>query len=133
MSIENLTVEKLSNSIFSSIMQDVDKDAIYCEIQYKRDRSSFAGMAFKLNESNVVTVRACEEKIVQEISEYEKLYMGWESDYLNSIKEFFSEEKRKYGIEILFLVYSDIRSSEIVFKDLVNSIDRAIDKVFKLL
>ena len=62
MCIENLTIEKLSNSIFSSIMQDVDNDAIYCEIQYKRDRSSFAGMAFKLNESNVVTVRACEEK-----------------------------------------------------------------------
>ena len=120
MNIENLTVEKLSNTIFSNLMQGADNDAIYCEIQYKRDRSSFAGMAFKLNESKIVTARECKEKIIQERNKYEKVYIGCESDYLNSIKEIFTEKERNYGIEILFLVYSDIRSSQIIFEDLMK-------------
>ena len=133
MDIENLMVKKLSDSIFSTIMQDADNDAIYCEIRYERDRSSFAGMAFKLNENNVVTVRVCKEKIIQEVSKYEKVYMGCELDYLNSIKETFSEVERNYGIEILFLVYSDVQSSQMIFEDLMKNIDEAIDKIIKLL
>lgn len=132
MSIENLTIVKLTDSRYASEVQDTDGNVIYCEIQYKRDRSSFAGMAFKLKENNSVTVRECEERIIQEISKYEKLYLGCELDYLNSIQETFSAETRNYGIEILFLVYSDIRSSQIIFEDLMKCVDESMEQIIKL-
>ena len=65
MSIENLTIVKLKDSWYASGVQDLDDNVIYCEIQYKRDRSSFAGMAFKLKENNNVTVRECEERMTR--------------------------------------------------------------------
>ena len=132
MSIENLTIVRLKDSWYASEVQDLDDNVIYCEIQYKRDRSSFAGMAFKLKENNNVTVRECGERIIQEISKYEKLYLGCELDYLNSIQETFSAETRDYGIEILFLVYSDIRSSQIIFGDLMKCVDESMEQIVKL-
>lgn len=101
---------------------------IYCEIQYQRDRSSFAGVALKItDEKDVILVRRCEEKKILDASEYEKVYIGCEQDYINSIKEIFSLRKREYGIEIFFLVYSDVRSSRMIFGELMKNIDKYID------
>lgn len=124
---ENFTVKKLIDSLYSNGIQKADDEVIYCEIQYQRDRSSFAGVALKItNEKDVILVRQCEEKIIQDVSKYEKVYIGCEQDYINSVKEIFSLKKREYGIEIFFLVYSDVRSSQIIFEELMKNVDKYI-------
>ena len=114
--------------MYSNELQKVDDEVIYCEIQYQRDRSSFAGVALKItNEKGVILVRQCGEKIIQDVSKYEKVYIDCEQDYINSVKKIFSLKKREYGIEIFFLVYSDVRSSQIIFEELMKNIDKNID------
>lgn len=55
MRIENFTVKKLIDSLYSNEIQEADDEVIYCEIQYQRDRSSFAGVALKItNEKDVI-------------------------------------------------------------------------------
>lgn len=105
-------------------------NALYCEIQYKRDKSSFAGMVFRItNNRDVVTVEDCEEKLIKKISNYERLYKGCIQEYINAVKNTFSLERKEYGIEILFLVYSDVRSSQIIFEELIKNIDRNIGTI----
>lgn len=130
MRIENFTVKKLIDSLYSNEVQKADDEAIYCEIQYQRDRSSFAGVALKItNEKDIILVRHCEEKIIQDVSKYEKVYIGCEQDYISSVKEIFSLEKREYGIEIFFLVYSNVRSNQIIFEELMKNVDKYIDTI----
>lgn len=132
--VDKLRITKIADSLYGNEIQKVDSEALYCEIQYKRDRSSFAGMAFKItNKENVINVRQYKEKIVKNVNKYEKLYMGCEQDYTNSIKKIFCLEKKKYGLEILFLVYSDVRSSRIIFEELMKDVDKNIDKIKELL
>lgn len=127
---ENFTVKKLIDSLYGNEIQKSDDEVIYCEIQYQRDRSSFAGVALKItNEKDVILVRQCEEKIIQNVSKYEKVYIGCEQNYINSVKETFSLEKREYGIEIFFLVYSNVRSSHIIFEELMKNVDKYIDTI----
>ena len=47
------------------------------------------------------------------------------------MKEIFFSTKRDYGIDILFLIYSDIRSSQIIFEDIMREIDKNINKIIK--
>lgn len=130
MRIENFSVTKLIDSLYRNEIQKENDEVIYCEIQYYRDRSSFAGVALKIiSEKGAVVVKQCEEKIIQDVSKYEKLYIGCEQDYIDSIREIFSLEKREYGIEILFLVYSDVRSSQIIFEELMKNVDKNIDTI----
>lgn len=105
-------------------------NALYCEIQYKRDKSSFAGMVFRItNNRDVVTVENCEEKLIKKINNYERLYKGCIQEYINAVKNTFSLERKEYGIEILFLVYSDVRSSQIIFEELIENIDKNIGTI----
>jgi len=130
MSKENFTVKKLIDSLYRNEIQKPDDEVIYCEIQYQRDRSSFAGVVLKItNEKDVILVRQYEEKIIQNVNKYEKIYIGYEPDYINSVKEIFSFEKREYGIEIFFLVYSDVRSSQIIFEELMKNVNKYIDTI----
>lgn len=119
------TTTKLIDSVYGTTVQETDHDAIYCEIKHIRDKASFAGMAFKfIDEKDVVIVRECEEKFVQDVNQYEKLYMGCEPSYIKSIKETFARKKRTYGIEILFLVYSDERSCQMIFEELMENVEK---------
>lgn len=105
-------------------------NTLYCEIQYKRDKSSFAGMVFRITDNrDVVTVEDCEEKLIKKISNYERLYKGCIQEYINAVRNTFSLERKECGIEILFLVYSDVRSSQIIFEELIKNIDRNIDTI----
>lgn len=123
MRIKNFNMTKLNDSLYGSVIPNIDNDAIYCEMKFQRDRSSFAGMALKItSEKNVIAVKECQEKIVQDENKYEKLYIGCDQDYVNSIKNIFSQEGREYGIEVLFLVYSDIHSSQIIFEELIKNV-----------
>ncbi len=127
---ENFIVTKLRDSSYGNAIQNVDGEVIYCEIQFQRDKSSFAGMALKVtSEKNSIVVRECQEKIVQNVSKYEKLYIGCEDDYIDSIKYIFLLEERTYGIDVFFLVYSDVRSSQIIFEELMKNVDKNIDKM----
>lgn len=130
MGTEPFTMMKLEDSLYSNQLQNIDDSIIYCEIRYQRDRSSFAGIALKItNMKNDIVVRECEEKSIQDVSKYEKLYIGCEQDYINSIQESFSSKKREYGVEIYFLIYSDIRSSQIIFEKLMEVVDKNVDAI----
>lgn len=127
---ENFTVTKLKSSPYGNAIQNLDNEVIYCELRYQRDRSSFAGMALKvINKKNTIVVREYQEKIVEKVNKYEKLYIGCDEDYVNSLKDIFSLEERAYGIDIFFLVYSDVRSSQIIFEELMKNVDKNINKM----
>lgn len=127
---EKFNVIRLVDSLYRDEIQKADDEVVYCEIQFRRDRSSFAGVALKItSEKSGIIVRQCKEKIIQDVSKYEKIYIGYEQDYIDYIMKFFSSEKREYGIEIFFLVYSDVRSSQIVFEELMKNVDKNIDKI----
>ena len=127
---EQFIMMKLKDSCYSNQLPSIEDNIVYCEIEYQRDRSSFAGMAFKItNVGNEIGVRKSEEKIIKEVSKYEKKYMGCEQDYIDSIQEIFSSEKKDYGIEIFFLIYSDIRSSQIIFEKLIEAVDKNVEDI----
>lgn len=130
---EQFIMMKLKDSCYSNQLPLIEDNIVYCEIEYQRDRSSFAGMAFKItNKENDIVVRKSEEKIIKEVNKYEKIYMGCEQDYIDSIQEIFSSEKKDYGIEIFFLIYSDIRSSQIIFEKLIAAIHKNIAAISRL-
>lgn len=133
MNIENFKIIKLVESPYKNEVIESDDKILYCEIQYKRDRSSFAGMAFRLiDKKSAFTVNECKEHVIQNISKYEKMYIGCEKSYIESIREKCSSETKDYGIEIVFLVYSDVRSSQIIFENLMEQIDKNIETIKKL-
>lgn len=69
MKIEEFKIERLAESLYSNRIPEISEEALYCEIRYKRDRSSFAGMAFRfIREKNVVEVRDTKETVIQEVS-----------------------------------------------------------------
>lgn len=127
---ENLSVIKLKDSLYGNVIQKSDEEVIYCELSYQRDRSSFAGAALKVtNEKNAIVIRECQEIIVEEVSKYEKLYIGCDENYVNALKELFYSQERAYGIDVLFFVYSDVRSSQIIFEELMQQVNKNIDKI----
>ena len=130
---EQFIMMKLKDSRYSNQLPSIEDNIAYCEIEYQRDRSSFAGMAFKItNIENNIVVRKSKEKIIKEVSKYEKIYMGCEQDYIDSIQEIFSSEKKDYGIEIFFLIYSDVRSSQIIFEKLMETVHKNIEDICRL-
>lgn len=90
MVVDNFIVKKLSDTLYGNLFQYLGEDAIYCEIQLQRDRSSFAGIALKITEKeNNIVIRKCRERLVRILGQYERLYLGCEEDYIISIKKFF--------------------------------------------
>ena len=133
MNINNMKVMKIGNSFLSNEVQNDDKNAVYCEMKYKRDRSSYAGIVFKLiNDNNDIIIRETEEKLIQNICIYEKIYIGSAVDYVKAIQRVFNNGEKKYGLEVLFLVYSDIRSSQVIFEELMKNIIDNADELKKL-
>lgn len=128
MEFENIKILKVGETIYFNRIQNIDVNAIYCEIKYKRDRSSFAGMGFVFtSEKNVFTFQKKEERLIQNISKYENLYVGSDLNYINSVRDTFKMKERNYGIEVIFLVYSDVKSSQVIFEDLMKKIDENIE------
>lgn len=133
MIINKMNVEKIVDTIYKNEIYEADDGGIYCELQYLRDRSSFAGIALRsTSEKNKLEIRNCKEKKVQDISKFEKLYLGCDEDYVEAIKEIFMLEARDYGLEVLFLVYSDVRSSQIIFEELMKKINDNINIIEKI-
>lgn len=112
---------KLVN-ILESPYKDVinESDVMYCEIELRRDKSSFAGMAFKVMEDNNISCVTLEERVCKVVNKYEKLHIGIDENYYNSICHIYNERKLEFGIKVFFLVYSDIRSSQIIFTKLME-------------
>ena len=131
MQIEHINILKLTD-LLSNTEEEcyVDDNIVYCEMKFKRDRSSYAGMAFKIiDKKNTFLIRKSREKIVQEVSPYEKIFKGCEQDYVDSVKEIYLSEDREYGIDIYFLIYSDVRSSQIIFEELMKNVNEHIDEI----
>ena len=69
------------------------------------------------------------EKELKKISKYEKLYIGMDAKYYGSLIQIYNDKKLNVGIHILFLVYSDVRSSQIVFKNLMEWLSNNIQQI----
>ncbi len=106
MKIDNLRVEKITDLPYRDKLPQIDNDAIYCEIQYKRDRSSFAGMAFKfIDKENVLKSNFVEEKVIQIVSKYENLCVGSDLQYLECIERFFLSKKGIWNRNSIFAIF----------------------------
>ncbi len=118
---------KLRKTSYKNVIDN--ENAMYCEIRYTRDRSSFAGIAFEITEKHGITCLNIKEKELKKISKYEKLYIGMDAKYYGSLIQIYNDKKLNVGIHILFLVYSDVRSSQIVFKNLMEWLSNNIQQI----
>jgi len=99
----------------------------YAQIDIPRDRSSFAGIGFIVNSAkSTFKYQDIEEKLIKQVSKYDNLRIGMEEYYIKKVQNIFYSEEKDYGIEILFLIYSDVRSSEMIFSQLIKDIDTYI-------
>ena len=107
-----------------------DLDGVYLELTYRRDRSSFAGIGLRiLNKENTFIKSQRDENLFQEVSKYDNLRIGMESDYLKKIEALYFSSNKNYGLEVLFLIYSDVRSSPKVFEELMKKLDEDISDI----
>lgn len=109
---------KLGKTLYKSVIDN--ENAMYCEVRYTRDKSSFAGIAFEIVDECGITCSDIKEKEFKEVSKFEKLYIGMDEKYYESIVQIYDAKKLNKGIHVLFLVYSDVRSSQMVFKILME-------------
>lgn len=109
---------KLEKTPYKSVIDN--ENAMYCEVRYTRDKSSFAGIAFEITDECGITCSDIKEKEFKEVSKFEKLYIGMDEKYYESIVQIYDAKKLNKGIHVLFLVYSDVRSSQMVFKILME-------------
>lgn len=109
---------KLEKTPYKSVIDN--ENAMYCEVRYTRDKSSFAGFAFEITDECGITCSDIKEKEFKKVSKFEKLYIGMDEKYYESIVQIYDAKKLNIGIHVLFLVYSDIRSSKIVFEILME-------------
>ena len=64
----NFKIEKLKESCHAKQIRQVVNQSLYCEIQYQRDRSSFAGMAFDITcDKGIVIVM--DEELIKNLDE----------------------------------------------------------------
>ena len=97
-------------------------DAYYAEIKYDRDKSSFAGIAYKITDDKSLSFDNREEVEIKVVNKFERLFYGMEESYCNSIKKTYDSSNTKKGLNILFLVYSDVRSCQTIFEELTEYI-----------
>ncbi len=128
MKFENMTILKAKESKYYEMVSNAD-NAMYCEITYKRDKSSFAGIFFTFSKNNCFKVFQQEERLVQIIDEHEKIYLGSDKDYIEAIKGIYEKGEKGYGLAVLSLVYSSTKSSEIVFEKLMEKLDEHLDEL----
>ncbi|THF74059.1 hypothetical protein [Cohnella fermenti] len=130
---KELTLVSLGSLMFSNVNLPIERDGYYFELQLKRDKSSFAGVGFRVVRDNKKENKIIksynyekEEYVLETRGKYEKILFGMEIDYLQSIEKVLSTTEKNYGLEVFFLVYSDVRSSPKVFEELMQSLDERI-------
>ena len=111
-------IKKLIDTKYSSLYDSAN--AMYCEIKYQRDRSSFAGIAFEITNSKGVFIDEYKEELYLKVNKYENIYIGMEDDYCNSIKDIYDSTCTNIGLIVHFLVYSDVKSSQIIYEQLTE-------------
>ena len=127
MSNKNFKIIKSKEIEYKLENVDITGNSQYAEIEISRDRSSFAGIGFEVTPSRgSFTHNEVIETIIEEVSQYDRLRVGMEKYYVDKLKEIYLLEDRNFGIEILFLIYSDVRSSEMIFKQLF---EKMIEKI----
>ena len=109
-------IEKISDTEYAKYSDC--PNAYYAEVKYERDRSSFAGIAFQINDDKTLSFDYREEVMIKAVNKYERLYYGMEGSYCNSVREIYEASNAGKGLKILFLVYSDVRSCQAVFEEL---------------
>lgn len=69
---ENFNITNFCNWVYANLFPHMNCDVKCCELQYQRDRASFAGIVLKVTDNkNVIEIRECQEKMVQDINKPE--------------------------------------------------------------
>lgn len=118
---------RLEKTLYKNVINN--ENAIYCEIRYTRDRSSFAGIAFEIKDKFGISCLDIKEREFKKVNKYERLYIGMDKKYYKSLVEIYDAKRLHIGIHILFLVYSDVRSSQMAFKYLMEWLSNNIQQV----
>ena len=113
-------IEKISDTEY--VKYSNYSDTYYAEIKYDRDKSSFAGIAFRIHVDRSISFDNKEEVLIKEVNKFERLFYGMEESYCHSIRDIYDSSNMRKGLDILFLVYSDVRSSQVVFEELTEYI-----------
>ena len=130
MNDKGLSIVKLKDSVYGNVVDIDSENAVYCELRYQRDRSSFAGVALKVSgNNNVFNYIEIPEMVVEELNKYENVYIGCNEEYIKSVEDVFYSKTREYGIDVLFLVYSEVRSSQMIFEELMKSVVENIEGI----
>ena len=111
-------LKKLNETEYCNLTDS--KEAFYCEITYNRDKSSFAGLALETRNNSGIFFDNCNETVIKQLNKYEKIYMGMDKSYCESLMETYENTNTYKGFKILFLIYSDVKSSQIVFERLME-------------
>lgn len=112
--------KRLLDTNYKSVVHN--ENARYCEFSAKRDRSSLAGIAYEVIGENELFFSDIDEHLFLEINEHENIYTGLDDDYCDSLKEIYARFGCQTGIKILFLVYSDVKSSQMAFESLFTEL-----------
>ena len=114
---------QIVNVKYSPYSDECDsKQALYCELTYRRDISNFAGVVFEfLDDSNEIVYddRFC-VKNISNINVYNNIRIGFEEEYIDSFIDEYKKMNPLKGIRIQFLVYTDVGSSQVVFERLAK-------------
>jgi hypothetical protein len=132
MKFDNFKIVEIKDSEYKEYLENtLTLNEQYAEINFERDRSSFAGIGFKiLNENKIIfSEEFKDEKVIKQVNKYESLFIGMENDYLQEIVDFYNKNVKGYGIEVLFLIYSDVKSSPKVFEFLMQELNKNINNI----
>lgn len=128
---ENVNILRLKDWRYADkITSEIDSETKYIEISLKRDRSSFAGISYKLTRGKTLIFAedTMEEYIIEKINKYDNYNVGLDVDYKDAITKEYEKNGNNIGIEIIFLVYSDVKSSPQIFEQSMQTLLESIKK-----
>ena len=114
-----ISICDLKDTPYSSYFSQPDLQ--YCEYKAVRDRSSFGGVIYKKTDMPGIEIIDCDETVLADEGANGKLRLGFEASYLETLMSVYNSSNLDFGIGVYGLVYSDVKSSPIVFENIMKA------------
>ena len=115
----NTRIMQLKESSYSEFFED--NDLRCCEYKAIRDRASFGGVIYRVTDETGISFRNIDEFVITDEGVNGKLRLGFEESYIDALLSAYNSCNLDFGIEVYGLVYSDVKSSPIVFENIMNA------------
>ena len=116
---KHVSVCNLKDTPYSSYFSQPDLQ--YCEYKAVRDRSSFGGVIYKKTDKPGIEIIDCDDTVLADEGSNGKLRLGFEESYIDALLSVYNSCNFDFGIEVYGLVYSDVKSSPIVFESIMKA------------